>query len=149
MATASFHPSPGKPKLRLPRGTCDTHFHVFGPRERFPYAPDRSYTPAAAGKGNYVGVALVPVDVTDDELGKLDRQGFRGARFHFMEHLGTGSPIEEVLEFGKRLAGIGWHLQIHLDGARVEALAPALKRSPVLLVGNPQRFYGFSTWRSS
>lgn len=170
---ASFHPSPSKPKLRLPRGACDTHFHVFGPRERFPYAEDRSYTPAAdapketlfalhaqlgvergvvvqsaahgfdnraaadliaAGKGNYVGVALVPLNVTDEELGRLDRQGFRGARFHFMEHLGIGSPIGEVLKLGKRLAKIGWHLQIHLDGTRVEALAPELKRSPVPVV---------------
>ena len=173
MATASFHPSPSKPKLRLPRGACDTHFHVFGPRERFPYAANRSYTPAAdapketlfalhahlgiergvvvqsaahgydnraaadliaAGKGNYVGVALVPVDVTEDELGRLDRQGFRGARFHFMEHLGSGTPIEEVVKFGGRLAQIGWHLQIHLDGTRVEELAPALRRSPVPVV---------------
>ncbi|MCK9508379.1 MAG: amidohydrolase family protein [Pigmentiphaga sp.] len=29
----------------LPQGACDTHFHVFGPADRFPYSPDRSYTP--------------------------------------------------------------------------------------------------------
>ena len=26
----SFLASPGKPRLKLPRGACDTHFHVFG-----------------------------------------------------------------------------------------------------------------------
>jgi 2-pyrone-4,6-dicarboxylate lactonase len=43
----SFHPSPSKPRLKLPPGACDTHFHVFGPRERFPFAPERTYTPSA------------------------------------------------------------------------------------------------------
>jgi 2-pyrone-4,6-dicarboxylate lactonase len=44
---SSFHPDPRKPKLRLPSGACDTHFHVFGPRNRFAFAADRSYTPPA------------------------------------------------------------------------------------------------------
>lgn len=38
----------GKPKLILPEGAIDTHFHVFGPEHRYPYAPDRSYTPPDA-----------------------------------------------------------------------------------------------------
>jgi 2-pyrone-4,6-dicarboxylate lactonase len=42
----SFHPSPSKPELKLPPGACDTHFHVFGPRERFAFAPERTYTPS-------------------------------------------------------------------------------------------------------
>lgn len=29
----------------LPRGTCDTHFHVFGPQDRYPMDPRRGYTP--------------------------------------------------------------------------------------------------------
>jgi 2-pyrone-4,6-dicarboxylate lactonase len=41
----SFNPNPRKPKIRLPHGACDTHFHVFGPRARFPFSADRSYTP--------------------------------------------------------------------------------------------------------
>jgi len=41
----SFHPSPSKPRLKLPPGACDTHFHVFGPQKRFPFALQRTYTP--------------------------------------------------------------------------------------------------------
>jgi predicted TIM-barrel fold metal-dependent hydrolase len=41
-------PDPVKPGLVLPPGACDAHCHVFGPAARFPYAPDRSYTPPDA-----------------------------------------------------------------------------------------------------
>ncbi|HKU89906.1 MAG TPA: amidohydrolase family protein [Steroidobacteraceae bacterium] len=41
-------PHPVKPTTVLPPGACDAHCHVFGPAARFPYAPDRSYTPPDA-----------------------------------------------------------------------------------------------------
>jgi 2-pyrone-4,6-dicarboxylate lactonase len=41
-------PNPVQPAARLPPGTCDAHCHVFGPAGRFPYAPERSYTPPDA-----------------------------------------------------------------------------------------------------
>lgn len=37
--------APRKPKVAFPRGAADCHFHVFGPRSRYPYADQRSYTP--------------------------------------------------------------------------------------------------------
>lgn len=43
-----FHPDPSAPKLRLPKGACDAHCHVFGPAGRFAFAPDRTYTPVDA-----------------------------------------------------------------------------------------------------
>ena len=36
------------PRYRAPPGACDAHCHVFGPADRFPYAPDRAYTPPDA-----------------------------------------------------------------------------------------------------
>ena len=169
----SFHPSPSKPRLKLPPGACDTHFHVFGPQRRFPFAADRTYTPAgdapketlfalhkhlgiargvvvqsaahgfdnsaaadliASRKRDYVGVAMVPTDLSTAELESLDVQGFRGARFHFTRHLGTTAPIAEVLAFAARVADLGWHLQIHYIGELLGELAPALARSPVPVV---------------
>lgn len=39
-----------KPRFMLPPGSCDAHCHVFGPAVKFPYAPNRRYTPADAPK---------------------------------------------------------------------------------------------------
>jgi len=39
-----------KPRFKLPPGACDAHNHVFGPAAKFPYAPDRRYTPEDAPK---------------------------------------------------------------------------------------------------
>jgi 2-pyrone-4,6-dicarboxylate lactonase len=48
-----------------------------------------------------------------------------------MKHLGAGEPIDSVIEFGKRLADIGWHLQLHMEAELIGTLAPAIHRSPV------------------
>jgi 2-pyrone-4,6-dicarboxylate lactonase len=169
----AFNPTPGKPRLKLPAGACDTHFHVFGPQARFPFAPGRSYTPdgdapketlfalhthlgiergvvvqsAAHGYDNaaaaeliaarpdaYRGVALVPTQVELSVLKRLHAQGFRGARFHYMAHMGEAAPIHEVLALAGKLVQLGWHLQIHLDAQLLPELGPALRRSPVPVV---------------
>jgi 2-pyrone-4,6-dicarboxylate lactonase len=41
-------PDTRKPKYRPPPGACDAHCHIFGPGDRYPYAPDRTYTPPDA-----------------------------------------------------------------------------------------------------
>jgi 2-pyrone-4,6-dicarboxylate lactonase len=43
-------PNPSKPKLKLPRGSCDTHCHILGPTDRFPFAPTATINPADAPK---------------------------------------------------------------------------------------------------
>lgn len=158
--------------LKLPAGACDAHFHVFGPQARFPFDPERRFTPADApreqlfalhrqlgiGRGvvvqsavhgydnsaaadllktkplQYRGVALVRPTEGIEMLKGLHARGFRGARFQYMRHLAKGPAIDEVLAFGKRLAELGWHLQIHLEADLLAELAPALQRSPVPVV---------------
>jgi 2-pyrone-4,6-dicarboxylate lactonase len=46
----AFDPDPAKPAYQPPPGAVDAHCHVFGPGDEFPYAPERKYTPADAGK---------------------------------------------------------------------------------------------------
>ncbi|MDB5546003.1 MAG: dicarboxylic acid hydrolase, partial [Hyphomicrobiales bacterium] len=36
------------PKFKLPPKSCDAHCHIFGPGSKYPYAPDRTYTPPDA-----------------------------------------------------------------------------------------------------
>ena len=88
----------------------------------------------AARKGKYVGIALVPLTISDTELRRFDASGFRGARFHFMRHLGASTPIGDLIAFGKRLAALGWHLQLHFESPYVHDLAPAMLRAPVPVV---------------
>jgi 2-pyrone-4,6-dicarboxylate lactonase len=100
------------------------------------HGPDNSVTvdAIAATGGSYKGVALVPVSVSDAELKRLDAAGLCGARFHYMTHLAKGPGADEVIGFGKRLADIGWHLQIHMEAELIADLTPALRRSPVPVV---------------
>jgi len=43
-----YNPDPGKPRLAIPAGSADCHAHIFGPQDRYPYTPNRSYTPPEA-----------------------------------------------------------------------------------------------------
>jgi predicted TIM-barrel fold metal-dependent hydrolase len=42
--TGAPDPNPRKPKLKAPPGACDTHIHLFGPAEKYPFAADSPYT---------------------------------------------------------------------------------------------------------
>src|SRR4051812_25471397 len=50
------------PKLKLPPKSADCHCHVFGPRDRYPWAANRLYTP--------------PPVLLDDYLAMLRATGF-------------------------------------------------------------------------
>lgn len=45
------------PDFKPPPGGCDTHFHVFGPAERYPRGSDLRYTPPLAPLADYLGLA--------------------------------------------------------------------------------------------
>ncbi len=45
-----FLPEPSRPGFVPPPGAVDAHCHVFGPAERFPFAPGRRYTPCDAAR---------------------------------------------------------------------------------------------------
>ena len=45
-----WYDGPAHPSFKLPPGAVDAHCHVFGPGDKFPYAPERKYTPCDASK---------------------------------------------------------------------------------------------------
>jgi 2-pyrone-4,6-dicarboxylate lactonase len=169
---ASYHNNPTEPKLKLPAGAADCHFHVFGPKAKFPLDAKSPYTPAdapkdvlldrhmflgiergvvvqsavhgfdnsaaadllAEKKGSYVGVALAPANTDMSELKKLNEQGFRGVRFNFVQHLGGGPALADVLKLSSKLASLNWHLQLHLEPSMIVKMSTELKFSPVPVV---------------
>ena len=81
-------------KVAPPEGACDSHAHVFGPTDRFPYAEDRSYTPPDAPLKTY--------------LGMLDTIGFaRGVLVQGSAHGRDNSAMLDALRSApKRLRGV-------------------------------------------
>jgi predicted TIM-barrel fold metal-dependent hydrolase len=49
-------PTPRKPRFMIPKGATDTHFHILGPAEIYPYVSDREYTPPDATVPSYVQI---------------------------------------------------------------------------------------------
>lgn len=85
------------------------------------------------GGGRYLGIALVEPNVSDTELSRLARAGFRGVRFNFMKHL-PSVDIDSVIALTSRLAEQNMHLQVHFESSLVHELAPGLARSQVPVV---------------
>ncbi len=52
-------PNPRRPAFALPPGAVDTHFHIFGPPDLFPFAAERAYTPQTAPLEHYLNLAAV------------------------------------------------------------------------------------------
>jgi predicted TIM-barrel fold metal-dependent hydrolase len=45
------------PRLKAPPGAIDCHFHIFGPTDRYPQSPGRSYDPVEASVEAYLAMA--------------------------------------------------------------------------------------------
>jgi 2-pyrone-4,6-dicarboxylate lactonase len=52
-------PNTRKPVFTPPPKACDTHFHVFGPPEQFPFVSTHEYTPPAAPLEQYLKMIAV------------------------------------------------------------------------------------------
>ena len=88
----------------------------------------------AAGQGHYLGVALVPVEISAQALQQLAAQGFRAVRFNFMQHLGMGVNPQALVDLTHRLADQHMHLQVHFEASMIDDLTPWLQRSAVPVV---------------
>ncbi len=164
-------PNPKSPRRKAPPGSCDCHYHVFGPAERYPYSPARGYTPpdclledflrmhAVLGLERSVivqpsvygtdnrcsieaverlgpdrarGVAVIDDRTSDAELDRMQRAGFRGARFNLVSK--GALPIDLLEPTAKRLAERGWHVQLFVNGDVLAEMAARLQALPTEVV---------------
>src|ERR1700681_2292112 len=87
-------PQPKRPRQLPPPGAWDSHFHIFGPADKFPYQPGRGYTPPDA-----------PVERL---IALLDHLGFaKGLVVQGNAHVYDNSVVLDALErFPQRLRGV-------------------------------------------
>ena len=98
------------------------------------YGTDNSCTleaVAAIGAGAR-GIAVVDESVPDAELHRLDAAGIRGLRFQMLP--GGVIPWESVAPLAARIAPLGWHAQVQLDGRLLPEREALLKSLPCTLV---------------
>jgi predicted TIM-barrel fold metal-dependent hydrolase len=78
------------------------------------------------------GVAVVDTSVTDAELKRLNGLGIRGIRFNLVQ---AGATTVDMLEpLSKRIADLGWHVQIHQTGDGIVKMEDVLQKvaSPIV-----------------
>ena len=157
----------GQPGFAPPPNACDSHMHIIGPDESYPFVANASYrtlpaetddylalartlgltravvvqpsfygtdnrcTLAAIAKLNGAGVAargvavIDPRAIGDAELATLHDAGVRGARLNKLSiRRAGGPPLEDELgEVDRRIAELGWHIQLFVDAATLPKLA--------------------------
>lgn len=103
------HPDPHSPRaFTPPPDACDAHCHVFGPADKFPFSPDRKYTPPDAGLDDFQRL--------QDKLG-LSRAVFVQASCHGTDN----SAMLDALRRGQgRYAGVAMIDETFDDGDLAE-----------------------------
>ena len=119
---------PSKPAWTPPPLACDAHCHVFGPADRFPYAPERTYTPPDAGferlsaLHRHLGLSrAVLVQASchgSDNSGMLDAIARSGGAYRGVAMVKPGVTDEQLraLHAGG-VRGIRFNFVHHLGGA--------------------------------
>jgi D-galactarolactone isomerase len=78
------------------------------------------------------GIAVVDTSVTDVQLAEMDRAGVRGIRFN-LSYPGA-TTIDMLAPLASRIAPLGWHIELVVQGAKLPALEQHLQALPCPLV---------------
>jgi D-galactarolactone isomerase len=84
--------------------------------------------------GNARGIAVVHPTVTDAELKTLADGGIRGIRFTVFDPASAAVSIDMIEPLAKRVADLGWHVQIHMRGDQIVENAALLNGLPTPIV---------------
>jgi predicted TIM-barrel fold metal-dependent hydrolase len=87
---------------------------------------------AAFGLRNARAVAVIDDSFDLAALNRLNASGVRGVRFNAVS--GGGTPLDQLPTLARRIAPLGWHLQIYVKGEALAGLAPSLGGLPVPVV---------------
>ncbi len=120
-------PNTKTPAYRAPAQACDAHCHIFGPGDKYPYAPDRSYTPPDAPLERFVELQktlglerAVLVNASchgTDNTVILDAIAQSGGRYRGVANVDgsiTDAELERLDQGGVR--GIRFNFVAHLGG---------------------------------
>lgn len=81
------------------------------------------------------GVAVVGADVSHAELRRLASHGVCGLRVNFVSPQSWGETTPAMLEtLARKVAPLGWHIQVFAHPEQLEAMEPLLGSLPVPLV---------------
>lgn len=89
---------------------------------------------AQFGRDKARGVAVVHPTVTDAELEAMHAGGIRGLRFSQHDHNTAVTTAEMIEPLARRVNALGWHVQLHLRGQQIVAMAGLINRLDVELV---------------
>ncbi len=78
------------------------------------------------------GVAVIGGHESDAELLRLQEAGVRGVRLNLS--LGVAGTVDSIVPLARRIAPLGWHLQLLMAPDLLAAQGPVLRRLPVPLV---------------
>jgi D-galactarolactone isomerase len=89
---------------------------------------------AQLGIASARGIAVVHPSVSDMELREMDRLGIRGVRFTQHDAATAVTTPDMIEPVAARVADLGWHVQLHLRGDQLVALAEMVERLPCAIV---------------
>ncbi|MGA2715039.1 MAG: amidohydrolase family protein [Bryobacteraceae bacterium] len=100
------------------------------------YATDNRVTVDAVAQlgPNARGVAVLRPTVTDAELKKLQDAGIRAIRFTLGNPASAVVTSDMIEPLSKRVAPLGWHVQLALTAEQIVMLADVLRRLPSQMV---------------
>ena len=122
------------PQYRLlQRRIQTTRVVIVTPRN---YATDNRATVDAIAQlaPNARGVAVVHPTATDSQLKQLHDGGIRGIRFSLTDPATAVVTFDMIEPLSKRIASLGWHVQINMTGDQIAASEPLWNRLPSPIV---------------
>jgi predicted TIM-barrel fold metal-dependent hydrolase len=99
------------------------------------YETDNAVTlDAIAQLGEARGVAVVHPTATDAELRQLADGGIRGIRFTQFDPATAVTTLDMIEPLSRRVADLGWHVQIHMRADQIAAAADLWEQLPSTIV---------------